>query len=193
MVGLEEVEQLTHSIESMLRSLRQAELTFTVERLDGLDFGSRSHRKRSCRTQAKQPLPSIGAAIHQLRQLSASDTSSSSVTAPLQVTSGHGEEPRTTALRRWTLSFTPTGRSSERGININTVRDRLKEIGEILKSTPQVKAQGEISFQFVVETEVDLATETWNEDGLVVTAGEEVVREAVKPTLPVNPFESCPR
>src|SRR5688572_3759193 len=36
MVGLGAVEQLAHTIEEMLRSLRQAGLTFSVERLDGL-------------------------------------------------------------------------------------------------------------------------------------------------------------
>jgi two-component system chemotaxis sensor kinase CheA len=90
--------------------------------------------------------------------------------------------------RRWAVAFTPTPALSDRGVNINSVRERLKEVGEILKSTPQVKGQGEISFQFHVESEADLAAmEDWRDDGILVTAADEIFHEAVKPTLPAIP------
>jgi hypothetical protein len=43
--------------------------------------------------------------------------------APLHV----GSRP-TTSVRRWTVTFTPTTGLSERGINVNSIRDRLKDM-----------------------------------------------------------------
>ena len=188
MVGLAEVEQVAHSIESMLRLLRHAELTFSVERLDGLISGTTLIESVLAARQAGQPLPSIDAVVTRLDQLSTSSPPDLPVTPSPQVTSLLESQPLTDLRRRWTIVFTPTAALSEKGININTIRERLKEIGEILKSTPQVKGQGEISFQFVVETEVDLAAlDDWREDGIVIAATEEIIRETVKPALPAAP------
>jgi len=183
MVGFTEVEQLAHSIESMLRSLRQAELTFNVELLDGLLAGVALMERVLGARQTGQSIPSIDATIRQLHALSTSAPPQSGMAAPLHV----GSRP-TTSVRRWTVTFTPTTGLSERGINVNSVRDRLKDMGEILKATPLVKGQGEISFQFVVESIVNLvAIEDWQELGVVVLPADEGATDVVRPALPASP------
>ena len=55
----------------------------------------------------------------------------------------------------------------EKGVNINSVRERLSRIGEILKATPSVRGEGKLSFEFVVgmkETPADIAL--WERDGI---------------------------
>ena len=183
MVGFGDVEQLAHSIESMLRSLKQAELTFSVERLDGLLAGIALMERVLASRQMGQTIPSIDAIVRQLHDLSTSTAAGSSIAAPI-----HVNISTSTSARRWTVAFTPTPALSERGININNIRDRLKEVGEILKATPQVKGQGEISFQFVVETAADLAAiEDWREQGVVVTPVVESGQDILRSTLPTSP------
>ena len=189
MVGLGAVEQLAHGIESMLRSLRQGDFIFTIERLDGLISGVALIERIVTAHKGGQPIPSIDATIDQLKGLSESGApTASSVAAHLQTGSPHSLQPLVASRRRWAVAFTPTTALSDRGININSVRERLKAVGEILKSTPQVKGQGEISFQFLVESEADLAAmDDWRDDGILVTVADEITREVVKPTLPATP------
>jgi two-component system chemotaxis sensor kinase CheA len=178
MVGLSQAEQLSHSIEGLLRSLRQAELLLNVERLDGLIEGVALLERVISAQRAKEPIPPIGTILEQLQAMSAG-TSQDSLRGPQY------ETPATRSIRTWSIEFVPTAALADRGININTVRARLQKIGEIVRSTPQVKSQGEISFQFLVESGEDLASlQDWSVDGIVVTPVKDVAsREAPQLTL----------
>jgi hypothetical protein len=92
------------------------------------------------------------------------------------------------------VEFTPTAGLAEKGININAIRARLLEIGTIIRSIPQVRGEGEISFQFIVETNQDLPTlQDWSADGVIVTKVEDraAASETSKLTLSFGLFESC--
>jgi two-component system, chemotaxis family, sensor kinase CheA len=184
MVGLSAVEQVAHSIEGMLRSLRQAELTFSVERLDGMIAAITLIETVIAARRGNEPIPSITGTVEQLQKLSLTNVAESHGDAP-SVSSVSDQRPA--SIHRWTVEFTPTAALSEKGININTVRDRLKQVGEILKSIPQVKGQGEISFQFVVETETDLVALGLGDHGVVVKASDATAREVVRPALSAAP------
>ena len=67
MVGLTAAEQLAHSIEGMLRSLRQAELVLDMERLDILIAGVGLLESVIAAHQAKEPIPAIDAMAIQLQ------------------------------------------------------------------------------------------------------------------------------
>jgi two-component system chemotaxis sensor kinase CheA len=70
----------------------------------------------------------------------------------------------------WRFIFIPEPALSQRGINVNKIRQRLQSIGEIVHASPQVTANGGIAFNFVVTTQADAATfAPWREDGLVCT------------------------
>ena len=70
----------------------------------------------------------------------------------------------------WRFIFIPEPALSQRGINVNNIRQRLQSIGEIVHASPQVTANGGIAFNFVVTTQADAATfAPWREDGLVCT------------------------
>jgi two-component system, chemotaxis family, sensor kinase CheA len=67
----------------------------------------------------------------------------------------------------WRFVFIPEPALSQRGINVNNIRQRLQSIGEIVHASPQVIANGGIAFNFVVTTQADAATFVlWREDGL---------------------------
>ena len=186
MVGLNEAEQLAHSIEGMLRPLRQAELVLDMERLDILIASVDLLESVIAARQATEPIPAIDAMMIQLQSVSAGVSQPTSGAAPLRMSPRQTEKGIASGtVRTWAVEFTPTPELAGKGININGIRARLQEIGTILRSTPQVKGEGEISFQFLVETIQDLPTlQDWSSDGVLVTKVEDrAAQEISKPTL----------
>jgi len=152
MVGFREEEQLAHRIEDTLRAVRQGDLSLTMESIDGLIESVALLDRRLAARRSKSPLPVDPNPVP-------------------EVAAVIGEAP----LLTFSVEFTPTQALAERGININSLRARMQEIGEILRSTPKVKGQGEISFQFQVRTHVDLcALPEWNAEGLQTVADAHV-------------------
>jgi two-component system chemotaxis sensor kinase CheA len=71
----------------------------------------------------------------------------------------------------WRFVFIPEPALSQRGVNVNNIRQRLQSIGEIIHASPQVTPNGGIAFNFVVASQTDAASfAPWQEDGLVYTA-----------------------
>jgi two-component system chemotaxis sensor kinase CheA len=169
MVGFRDEEQLAHRIEDTLRAVRQGDLTLNVDSIDGLIESVAMLDRRLAARRSKTPLPVVpgeGAAA----------------SPPAAATVDIGEAP----LLTFSIEFTPTLALAERGMNINSLRARMQEIGEILKSTPKVKGQGEISFQFQVRTHVDLmALPEWNSEGLQTVVDAHVPVEVHRPATKV--------
>jgi two-component system chemotaxis sensor kinase CheA len=66
--------------------------------------------------------------------------------------------------------FTPSPTLIARGVNVDLVRSRLREHGEILRAMPLVGEQGAVAFEFLFTGAPDAATiEAWKADGMVVT------------------------
>jgi two-component system chemotaxis sensor kinase CheA len=163
MVGFREEEQLAHRIEDTLRAVRQGDLSLNVDSIDGLIESVALLDRRLAARRSKSPIPALP---------------DEEAAAGLPAAGDIGTGP----LLTFSIEFTPTVALAERGININSLRTRMQEIGEILKSTPRVKGQGEISFQFQVRTLVDLmALPEWNSDGLETKADAPVPIEIHRP------------
>jgi len=151
MVGFREEEQLAHRVEDTLRAVRQGDLSLNVDSIDGLIESVALLDRRLAARRSKAPLP----------ELSGEEPAAG-------IPAGSAARAKEAApLLTFSVEFTPSLALAERGININSLRARMQEIGEILKSTPKVKGQGEISFQFQVRTHVDLmAHPEWNSEGV---------------------------
>jgi len=155
MVGFREEEQLAHRIEDTLRAVRQGDVSLNVDRIDGLIESVALLDRRLAARRSTAPLPVLP------------DEDAAAIQLPDAAAGTAGSGP----LLTFSIEFTPTPALAERGININSLRARMQEIGEILKSTPTVKGQGEISFQFQVRTHVDLmARPEWNSEGVQTKA-----------------------
>jgi two-component system, chemotaxis family, sensor kinase CheA len=106
-----------------------------------------------------QPIPSIDEVVERLQTASANSTSSESSTPASQ----KGESRAV----RWLVEFTPTAELAERGVNVNSVRSRLQELGQLVQSKPVVKGAGEIAFEFIVVTDAyQTAFASFETDGL---------------------------
>ncbi len=70
----------------------------------------------------------------------------------------HDSIRRSSAARRsGGLCSAPTAQLTERGINVNAVRERLESLGEIVRAAPLVLGPGKIAFEFLVAAAVDAA------------------------------------
>ena len=168
MVGLGEAEQLAHHLESYLRALRHGEARPGHEGVEALLAGVSTLEQVIAARRREEAPPAIDATVARLQALmsepapDARAPSASSASAAAESARGLGER-----ARAWRFEFVPTPALSERGVNVNSVRARLQEVGEILHAAPHVRAQGGIVFEFVVATDADEAVfEGWGEDNL---------------------------
>src|SRR5215210_7543517 len=83
-------------------------------------------------------------------------------------------------MRTWRVEFVPTPALAERGVNVNSVRARLQEIGELVQAKPQVRGQGEIAFLFVVVTNADESVFAgWGIDDLIFAPVDDIAQASI--------------
>ena len=148
MVGLGAAEQLAHHLESYLRELREGTVALNQPGFEVLASGVSLLESVVNARRNDQPIPAIDQIVERLQAVSSE--SSESETAP-------DTAPKVEAsdATRWQIEFTPNAELAERGVNVNSVRSRLQEIGQLIQAKPVVKGAGEIAFEFIVATNAD--------------------------------------
>jgi len=158
MVGLGAAEQLAHHLESYLRELREGTAVLSDTGFQVLGSGVSLLENVINARRNDQPIPSIDEIVERLQAVSAES-------AGVEITTPQKNDDVTAT--RWQVEFTPTAKLAERGINVNSVRARLQEIGELTQAKPIVKGAGEIAFEFIVITSADKnALSSLEPDGL---------------------------
>ena len=189
MVGLKEAEQLAHEMESYLRLLRDRKVTLTVPGIDALINGTTMLEQVITAYRTQGTLPDIDSIMSQLTnafseklpeaktlvnepEIVETQTVNSSTTQISSLTLKPQEEAELKlALEQgetaWRFEFLPGQEKADRGINVNTVRERLQAIGKLIHASPEIKEDGAISFNFVVTTKVsETSFSGWDADGL---------------------------
>lgn len=197
MVELGEAEQLAHHMESYLRALRQQEARLGVEGVESLMSATMLLEQVIAARRREETPPAIDATVERLQALVSEPGPSAGQTAPSRAADESAAETkserspslaqapvrRPEGTRAWRFEFTPTPAHSERGVNVNSVRARLQELGEILQATPRVREQGGIVFEFVVATGAEeSAFAGWHEDNLTYAPVEEAATGTTRPT-----------
>lgn len=162
MVGLGAAEQLAHHLESYLRELREGTIVLSKPGFEALSAGVSLLEYVINARRNEQPIPSIDKSVERLKALSAEPTAST--------TPSEDAKPKTAdaTATRWLVEFTPTAELAERGVNVNSVRSRLQEVGQLIQAKPVVKGAGEIAFEFIVATDADeSARASFEPDGLM--------------------------
>jgi two-component system chemotaxis sensor kinase CheA len=195
MVDLSEAEQLAHQMESYLRVLRQKEARTSAEGVETLMAATTVLERVIAARRGDEAAPTINTTVERLRALHAEPAPTNEQPAPLRTvdaggadaesgrssTKSHGTGSRLEHARVWRFEFVPTAALSERGVNVNSVRARLQEIGEILQAAPHVRGEGRIVFEFVVSTAVEESTFAgWHEENLTYTRVEEANTDATE-------------
>jgi two-component system chemotaxis sensor kinase CheA len=185
MVGVHEAEQLAHQMESYLSVLRKEQSQLTATGVDSLIEGVKTldqiivSRRENVQPRDIRPL---------LVRLESLLTAGEPSQVPSE-TGTHGGDPNAWGLsteksaelaaalqkgaRAWQFTFTPSPVLAGREINVNTVRQRLQKIGDLIHAAPHVKDHGQISFVFLVTSLAEEETfRFWQQDGLTYDAYE---------------------
>ncbi|MDT5272314.1 MAG: two-component system, chemotaxis family, sensor kinase CheA [Acidobacteriota bacterium] len=193
MVDLSEAEQLAHHMESYLRALRQKEAHHSLDGVETLIAATMVLEQVIVARRRGDAAPTIDATVARLRALHSEPVPTTEQPAPSRTVDtsaavaeserSPGPASRSEHARTWRFEFIPTPALSERGVNVNSVRARLQELGEILQATPHVRGEGGIVFEFVVVTDVEESTFAgWDEDNLTYTPVEEATPDTNQST-----------
>ena len=159
MVEHAETEALAHELETCLRAIREGEATVNLVTMDALIKGAGTLEASIAARRAGAPPLDTSKMAAELRDLAA-------------VESGAPAPVRDHAVRsaNWSCVFTPSPALIARGVNVDAVRARLREVGEIVTAAPIITAQGSVAFQFDVLGDItaDLI-QRWQLDGMVLT------------------------
>jgi two-component system chemotaxis sensor kinase CheA len=159
MVELREAEMLAHHMESYLRVLRQADSRLTEFGVNALIAGLDMLERTIAARRDHLPSPGIDQVVAQLAAVAPAPAE------PNAAAEATPSPPRAS----WRVMFAPSAPLLARGINVDTVRARLREAGTILDATPKVLPDG-IAFEFLLAAaDLDAATlERWRGDGMTV-------------------------
>ena len=158
MVELRAAEMLAHHMESYLRVLRQRDARLTDAGLDALVAGVDMLERIIAARRDQEIAPDAEGVIQMIAAVAPDASSAPALPAP---------PPSADGPPSWRVTFAPSAALVARGINVDTVRARLRERGEIVNASPRISA-GVIAFEFVLNAELDPATiARWQEDGIV--------------------------
>lgn len=182
MVGLRQAEQLAHEMESYLRALRQDQVALTPAGMDALIAGLTVLEEVLTARRAATPPPDIAPVLRQLAAITPENNPANPPAAAFALekrpasslpqglpaeASARMAEARRQGLRVWRFEFTPAAALAARGVNVNLIRTRLQEVGELLHAAPLVTGQGGITFEFIIASQAEEKTFAgWDADGL---------------------------
>jgi two-component system, chemotaxis family, sensor kinase CheA len=181
MVGVGEAEQLAHEVESSLRELRQNQTDLTPDLYSALLAATTTMEQIMGARRAGQSAPDLSPVIAALAQ---TGTITAEPGQPATEGDGHtgshhedldlapGESAHLqAALGRgataWVFTFVSSPELAQRGINVNAVRARLGQIGELIQARPHMLTEGKIAFKFLIaSTTGESYFASWQADGL---------------------------
>ena len=156
MVDHRETETLAHELESYLRALRDGDAVLTGSGMDLLIKGAAALEGSIAARRANEPGRDTAPMVLEIQTLIERDGAAQPAAA--HELRGRGN---------WLCVFTPSPALAARGVNVDAVRARLRERGEIVSAAPIITAQGSVAFQFEVSAALsDALIEQWQADGL---------------------------
>jgi two-component system, chemotaxis family, sensor kinase CheA len=188
MVELGEAEMLAHHMESYLRGLRQRDSVLSQRGVDALIAGVGTLEATIAARRDSRSIPPIDRVVHEL----AAVTSTGAPVAP------PAPAPAAGGGASWLVTFTPSAERVARGMNVDNVRARLRELGTIVDAKPKVLPGG-IVFEFLFAGDLSGAPlDQWRADGLEaepVAAGTSPAPAAAEATAtdPLDAAEGATR
>lgn len=199
-VGLEPAEALAHAAEDLLRLMRNGQVLASDRAISVLNTLTQKLEQIVAAFRSRKPLPSHEALLAEIKSQYPS-SSATAVAVPAEaapapdaivapVKSADKAAPPGTTV--WKYIFSPTQELSAQKININTIREQLAKMGEILKSTPIVKGRGLITFEFLIALEQPPKdAKKWAAKGVVIEAVAEQSSAPVPSAAPAAPAETA--
>lgn len=162
MAGAGQIMQITHTVESYLKGVSQNRISITEEGLNSIFSSVGTIDTQLAAMRSRSELPDISDILVQTENiLKPSGDKSEDDTSFVLNKEGENSGPELTVYQThkgeslWKFFFTPSKELFSRGININNVRKRLNDLGNVLSATPTTGADGRINFEFIVSTGSD--------------------------------------
>ena len=157
MVEDRDAELLAHEMEGYLRGVRDGDVRLTTSGIESLIAGTADlERTVSARRTHVDP-PDLSRTLSQLRALVGQHASGTTSAADVDA------EERSP---NWECLFAPSPTLIARGINVDVVRTRLREVGEIVSASPVVTDEG-VRVRFLVAGPFDaVLAQRWLSDGM---------------------------
>jgi two-component system chemotaxis sensor kinase CheA len=177
--GLGPAETLAHATEEFLRTLTRRPGSVTANGLETLMEVAHKLEQIVSAFRSRKSLPRYESLVADLRQ---QNEQSARVDAAPISRSSDVSKSKSTPL--WKFTFAPSLELAARGTNINSVREELSGIGEVLNARPIVTGKSELSFEFLVSAQ-DLCGDfaAWEAKGIHVVP----VESAPAPLTPEAP------
>ena len=176
MVGVREAELLAHEMESYLSALRKGAVRLTADGLNLLIVAVNVLEQIITARRQHVPPPEILELLSRFGGL-ASNRAAGKGTASSELSAAEGhlspekhrllEAAVATGDQPLWFRFVPSPSLAERGINVNSIRQRLEEHGRLVEAAPMLAENGQIAFAFLIICEsVKPEFASWIEDGL---------------------------
>ncbi len=193
-VGLEPAEALAHATEDLLRLMRSGTVQLTEQGLDVLSAVVQKLEQIVAAFRVQKPLPGHESLLADIKRQTPDSTAHNQSVSKTEAKAPPPlekiEEPERAGLKLWKYTFSPSHELSARKININTIREELSKIGEIVKSTPVVKEKGIIVFEFLISTKAAPKNPNkWKGKGVTIT--EATLEEASATATAVSPSSTA--
>ena len=141
MVGLEEATQLAHHIEDYLKELKRPFVSITAEGIERVVAGIAGIEKVVEAKRRSETPPDVGMLLLHLQ------AATEEIRTKPESSARHPSNV-------WRFVFKSSAERAKQGVTVNTVRERLREIGDVLQAVPQIGPDGEIAFEFFVAVKV---------------------------------------
>ena len=156
MVELREAEMLAHHMESYLRVLRGRDTRLTAAGIDALVAGVAALERTIAARRDGGAAPAIDQVVGSLEAAAPASSPAPAAASPEESRAG------------WRVTFAPSAALLARGVNVDSVRVRLREAGEIVSAAPKIVG-GSVAFEFLFAGVLDEATLAgWRADGIEV-------------------------
>src|SRR5678815_3135153 len=135
MVGLSPAEELAHKMESYLGALREGRIALLPEGFEALIEGTRTLEKVIEAYRNNESFHDIEKSSELIESLTGAKLQTIAA-AETKETEPVTETEKSTAKQQWRFVFVPGAVHAAAGVNVNSVRASLQNIGEIIRSTP---------------------------------------------------------
>lgn len=149
MVGVSQAEELSHIMESILKGLKSRELSLGKEILESLSRGVNDLEDVIIAKKEGKSLPYISSTVEILKKI---DTQKGKEVKEKKKTDELIDKRVEAGFDVWLIRFVPSLELSERGINVEVVKSKLEDIGEIIRVNPKVGSDKKVFFEFFLAT-----------------------------------------
>jgi two-component system, chemotaxis family, sensor kinase CheA len=202
MLEFEPLVELSHRLESILRALEKRTLPFNQTVVDGLVDGARALSSLVDDVRAERELPFPAPLLQQLDSLAKLAASPSPPEPSEDALTAYERNQIDSALASgnnvYEVRFTPTAETVQRGVSINSVREEMERLGQVVRIRPEMTPEsGGIVFVILVVTNEPASTvaaRTGLDESLIHTVtGERPADQPAQTAAAVAPRSSVVR